>query len=76
VRAGICGIRPGDALVSRPSALVMWASRYLAAERDGLMIDPEETEMARAAYAHAFDEQMKGTRGLTLLFPDGELTNA
>jgi hypothetical protein len=50
----------------------MWASRYLAAERDGLMIDPEETEMARAAYAHAFDEQMTGTRGLTLLFPNGE----
>ena len=57
--------------MSRPSALVMWASRYLAAERDGLMLDPEETEMAEAAYAHAFDEQMKGARGLNLLFPNG-----
>jgi hypothetical protein len=58
------------------SALAMWASRYLAAESGGLMIDPEETEMAHAAYAHAFDEQMKGTRGLTLLCPNGELVAA
>jgi hypothetical protein len=49
----------------------MWASRYLAAERAGLRIDPEESEMAEAAYAHAFDEQMQGARGLRLLFPDG-----
>ena len=58
--------------MSRPRALIIWASRYLAAERGGLVIDPEETEMAEAAYAHAFDEQMQGTRGLNLLFPNGE----
>ena len=58
--------------MSRPRALIRWASRHLAAERDGLVLDPEETEMAEAAYAHAFDEQMKGARGLNLLFPNAE----
>lgn len=62
--------------MSRPRTLIIWASRYLAAERDGLVVDPEETEMALAAYAHAFDEQMKGARGLTLLFPNGQLVAA
>ena len=57
--------------MSRPRLLIQWASGYLAAERGGLLIDPEETEMAMAAYAHAFDEQMQGARGIRLLFPDG-----
>ena len=58
--------------MSRPRLLIIWASRYLIAEANGLMLDPEETEMAEAAYAHAFDEQMNGCRGLNLLFPNAE----
>lgn len=53
------------------SALVGWASQHLAAEYGGLVVDPEETEMALAVYARAFDEQMEGTRGVRRLFPNG-----
>lgn len=42
----------------------------MGVELGGLVVDPEETEMAEAAYAHAFDEQMRGTRGIVALFPN------
>ena len=52
------------------SALARWASKHLAQEHHALVLDPEETEMALAAYAHAFDEQMHGTKGIRKLFPN------
>ena len=53
------------------SALARWASKHLAQEHHTLVLDPEKTEMALAAYAHAFDVQMHGARGIIKIFPNG-----